>query len=93
MKKRIGSLFLALALCLSLMPMTVLAEDAHPAGRLPAERPFRQKIGANGRRNSQHRTDELPGGQAKENRLAVLADFFWYLDLHGYSLLSKCVSN
>ena len=28
MKKRIGSLFLALALCLSLMPMTVLAEDA-----------------------------------------------------------------
>ena len=31
----------------------------------PAERPFRQKVGANGRRNSQHRTDELPGGQAK----------------------------
>ena len=28
MKKRIGSLFLVLALCLSLMPMTVLAEDA-----------------------------------------------------------------
>ncbi len=27
MKKRIGSLFLVLALCLSLMPMTVLAED------------------------------------------------------------------
>lgn len=28
MKKRIGSLFLVLALCLSLMPMAVLAEDA-----------------------------------------------------------------
>ena len=28
MKKRIGSLFLVLALCLSLMPMTVLAEEA-----------------------------------------------------------------
>ena len=31
MKKRIGSLFLVLALCLSLMPMTVLAEDAGTA--------------------------------------------------------------
>ena len=31
MKKRIGSLFLVLALCLSLLPITVLAEDAATA--------------------------------------------------------------
>ena len=32
MKKRIGSLFLVLALCLSLLPMTVLAEETGTAG-------------------------------------------------------------
>ena len=45
MKKRIGSLFLVLALCLSLMPMTVLAEGAGTASSV-AEVSTKDKLNA-----------------------------------------------
>ena len=56
--------------------------DAHPAGGFFANSSLRQKVGADSNAYGQHRTNKLASRQAEENRLAVLPDFFGYLNFH-----------
>ena len=60
-------------------------QDAHPAGRLlPDDRPQAQ-VDAGGRSHGDHGAEELPGGQAEEDGLLVLADLFGNFDLDNKS--------
>ena len=60
-------------------------QDAHPAGRLPADERAQAEIESGGQPHGGHGTNKLPGGQAEENRLLVLADLFRNFDLDNKS--------
>ena len=65
--------------------------DANPAGRFFANSSLRQKVGADSNAYGQHRTNKLASRQAEENRLAVLPDFFGYLNFQILPPVEMCL--
>ena len=56
-------------------------QDAHPACRLLADGWPQAQVDTGGRSHSNRGAKELPGGQAEEDGLLVLADFLGNFDL------------
>ena len=56
-------------------------QDTHPACRLLADDRPQAQVEAGSQPHGGHSTKELPGGQAEEYRLLVLADFLGNFDL------------
>ena len=56
-------------------------QDTHPACRLFSDDRPQAQVNAGGRSHGDHSAKELPGGQAEEDRLLVLADFLGNFDL------------
>ena len=60
-------------------------QDTHPAGRLLSDDRPQAQVDAGSCSHGNRGAEELPGGQAEEDGLLVLADLFWNFDLDNKS--------